>query len=115
MANETNTLRLTQLQVAGAALKALNAEDAVAFQQAVSLARDVLELSDVALSKLLGVSRPSLQRWRSGTHAPHLFVRQKLIELLRAEVQRKVRIVESGKTSRRSPARAAQGELVDAE
>ncbi len=111
--------RLTEFKNLSATLKGLDTEDTLAFHAAVDHTAKLLEISDVALSKLLGVSRPSLQRWRSGTHAPHPFIRAKLIELLRGEVQQRAKTLAASQRaqSRRAPSPAERGaaQFADAE
>ncbi|HEY8189839.1 MAG TPA: hypothetical protein VIF12_04090 [Micavibrio sp.] len=53
------------------------------FSAAFSQAAKTLELDDKTIIRLIGVSRPTIQRWKSGESAPFVLARPAIFDSLR--------------------------------
>jgi len=67
-------------------LKTIDLDDGAAYITTLKAVIDEVGFTDVEVSRILGVSRPSLKRWWEGTHVCHPYLRAKLVELLAAEI-----------------------------
>lgn len=52
-------------------LKGASVQDDETFTRIINLAAEVLELDDMAISKLFDVSRPTVRRWKEGRTTPY--------------------------------------------
>jgi transcriptional regulator with XRE-family HTH domain len=64
-------------------LKKTAQTDDAAFNSAVARGMDVLQLLDSDLALHLGVSRPTVNRWRTGANAPHPAMRKHIFDWLK--------------------------------
>lgn len=72
-----------ELQAYIAVLQKTSQTDDAAFKSVVARGMDLLQLLDSDLAHHLGVSRPTVNRWRSGANAPHPAMRKHVFDWLR--------------------------------
>ena len=65
------------------ALQKTASDDDAAFKAVVARGMDLLQLLDSDLAHHLGVSRPTVNRWRSGANAPHPVMRKHVFDWLK--------------------------------
>lgn len=66
----------------------------------------VLRLSDADLARELRLSRPTVNRWRSGKNAPHVFMREGILDWLKKRTRslmRKAKAYESTGSGQGTP------------
>jgi DNA-binding transcriptional regulator YiaG len=61
------------------------------FSTIFSHARKVLELDDETTSELIGISRPTIQRWENGESAPYFLAQPMVLKCIRKEAIRKLK------------------------
>ena len=86
--------RVKSLQSISAILEHTEQRDDIpdaAFRHVFVHARNILELDEKAMTRLVGISRPTIWRWERGKSAPYPPIRPKVLEALREEAQRKLR------------------------
>ncbi|MFM5906286.1 MAG: hypothetical protein ACKOPO_01645 [Novosphingobium sp.] len=65
--------------------------EGVDFGATFRLSQKVLEKSDLEMSRLFKVSRPTVGRWSRGITAPHPMMRRAVYELLQSQLQERLR------------------------
>lgn len=73
----------------------VNSEDDGLFQALFSKTRQLLELDDSHLSKLLQVSKPTLYRWSEGRSAPHPFARHAVLYAIAGLVSARMQVLQA--------------------
>lgn len=64
-------------------------EDDKTFQFLIVQSMRLLELSDIDLSDIFSVSRPTVQRWKTGENAPHPLMRRSIYSELSRQASAK--------------------------
>lgn len=103
--SEHEAQRVRTLQELGQSLRRFPRDaEASAFSSLLHDAQLVLELSDVDLARMLGVSRPTIGRWARGDSAPHPLGRGPVFEVLAeiAEERLKRHLADQNRYVRRS-------------
>ena len=67
-----------------ATLQKADPKDDKVFHDIVARGMEVLRLLDTDLAHQFGVSRPTVNRWRSGANAPHPFMRKPVFAWLKS-------------------------------
>ncbi len=68
------------------ALQTANVADDAAFHNCVSMAFNLIVLSEDELARKFSVSRPSINRWKNGRSAPHPAMRKHVYAWLKRRV-----------------------------
>ncbi len=88
-------------------LNAADIEDDSVFHALLKQSEVVLSLGDADLARELRISRPTVNRWRSGKNAPHIFMRHGILDWLKKRtrsLQKKAKVFEgSGSGTQGAP------------
>jgi hypothetical protein len=105
--------RVDQLREFEGRAHRLDTNDEATFRTFVGDARIILEKSEADIADLLGISRPTLNRWINGRSIPHPLMRPAVLSKILSQVTAKLSILASySRGSQSSESYSGEGGMV---
>ena len=82
------------------------------FKQIINDSLFVFNLTELMLSEELRTSRPTINRWKTGTTAPHILIRESIYKTLQKRARSLSKKLTSGSSSGRAKSSGGEGDQV---